>query len=195
MRESLPAEVVAPEGYAPIVRLPITFNVEPLRSVLAAHPELWNERTERTAPEDSPHHGLDDIWLRFAEPGTMREDGSHDSIWYPSSKVLEWAEPMVLDLARAVGATRIGGVLVTRIKAGKECRPHTDPGWHARYYQKFAVQIDADPASQAFHFVGHELATAPGDVFWFDNAFTHWVHNDGPFDRITMIVCVRTERN
>jgi hypothetical protein len=37
------------------------------------------------------------------------------------------------------------GVLITRIKPGQICKPHTDPGWHARYYDKFAVQIEAAP--------------------------------------------------
>lgn len=185
--------VTAPAGYMPIVKLWEGVDVGPMQRALAAHPELWNQQTARTAPEDSPHHGLDDIWPRFADPKTMREDGSHDSMWYPAADLLPVRE-LVFPIMSAVCGERLGGVLITRIKAGQTCRPHTDPGWHARHYDKFAVQIDADP-SQAFHFDGHTLVTAPGDVFWFDNAYTHWVTNDGPRDRVTMIVCIRTERN
>lgn len=168
-------------------------NVDPMQAALAAHPELWDQKTERTAPEDSPHHGLSDIWARFADPATMREDGSHDSIWYPPADVLP-VRDLVFPLMAAVRGTRLGGVLITRIKPGQVCKPHTDPGWHARYYQKFAIQIDAAP-EQAFHFHGHDLVTAPGDVFWFDNQFEHWVTNDSQRDRITMIVCIRTEES
>lgn len=185
--------IAAPEGYVPIRLLRGGVPVAPIAQALADHPELWNQKTARTAPEDSPHHGLDDIWCRFADPATMRPDGSHDSIWYPPAEALP-VKDLCLDLMRAVQGTQLGGVLITRIPAGKTCKPHVDPGWHARHYQKFAVQIAADP-SQAFHFAGHKLVTEPGDVFWFDNSFTHWVTNDGPFDRITLIVCVRTERN
>jgi hypothetical protein len=183
----------APAGYVPIKLLARGLAVEPLRAALAENPQLWNERTERTAPEDSPHHGLDDIWPRFADPATMQADGSHDSVWYTPAQVLPVAD-LVFPIMAAVRGERLGGVLITRIRPGHCCRPHEDPGWHARYYDKFAVQIEADP-SQSFHFDGHELVTAPGDLFWFDNSFTHWVTNDGDKDRITMIVCIRTERN
>lgn len=164
-----------------------------MQAALAEHPELWNQRTERTAAFDSPHHGLDDIWARFADPKTMREDGSHDSVWYPCADVLPVRE-IVHPLMAAVRGERLGGVLITRIKPGQVCKPHTDPGWHARYYDKFAVQIEAAP-EQAFHFVGQSLVTKPGDVYWFDNSHTHWVTNDSQVDRITLIVCIKTERN
>ena len=139
-------------------------NVAPLRAALDAHSELWDQQTARTAPEDSPHHGLSDIWARFADP----------------------------EMA-GVRGERLGGVLITRIRPGQICKPHTDPGWHARYYSKFAVQIAAAP-EQAFHFEGEKLVTAPGDIYWFDNSHTHWVTNESEVDRITMIVCIKTER-
>ncbi|SEF19464.1 aspartyl/asparaginyl beta-hydroxylase domain-containing protein [Variovorax sp. NFACC27] len=167
-------------------------NVEPMRAALKAHPELWDQQTARTAPEDSPHHGLSDIWARFADPETMQPDGSHDSIWYPPADVLP-VRKIVFPLMAGVEGERLGGVLITRIRPGQVCKPHTDPGWHARYYQKFAVQISAAP-EQAFHFEDEKLVTVPGDIYWFDNAYTHWVTNDSPVDRITMIVCIKTER-
>lgn len=176
-----------------ICLLPFTLDVAPMQAALAAHPELWNQHTERTQPKDSPHHGLDDIWPRFADPATMRPDGSHDSVWYPSADLLPVRE-LAFALMTAVRGERLGGVLITRIKPGQVCKPHTDPGWHARYYDKFAVQIQAAP-EQAFHFEGESLVTKFGDVFWFDNSHTHWVTNDSPADRITMIVCIKTERN
>ena len=67
-----------------------------------------------------------------------------------------------------------------------------DPGWHARYYDKFAVQIASAPG-QRFCFEGESLETRPGDVFWFDNQHLHWIDNDTPYERVTMIVCIRKE--
>jgi hypothetical protein len=159
---------------------------------LKRHPELWNERTERTAPADSPHRGVDDIWVRFADPATMREDGSHDSVWYPPADALP-VRALVFPLMAAVRGERLGGVLITRIRAGQEVKPHIDPGWHARYYDKYAIQLAAGP-DQAFNFEDGSLVTKPGDVYWFDNAHVHWV-NKSDHDRITLISCIRTERN
>lgn len=167
-------------------------NVAPLSWALREHPELWDQHTERTAPADSPHHGLSDIWARFADNATIQPDGSHDSIWYPCADTLPVRE-LVYPLMTAVNGDRLGGVLLTRIKSGQTCKPHTDPGWHARYYQKYAIQIEAAP-KQAFHFEDENLVTKPGDLFWFDNAYTHWVTNNSETDRITMIVCIRTDK-
>lgn len=169
------------------------FDVRAMQHALELHPKLWDQNTERTAPDDSPHHGLSDIWARFADPETMREDGSHDSVWLPPANVLPVRE-MVFPLMNMVRGERLGGVLITRIPPGKQCRWHVDPGWHARYYQKYAIQIAAG-GDQAFHFKEVSLVTEPGDLFWFDNSRPHSVTNDSAVDRITMIVCIKTEGN
>ncbi len=165
-------------------------NVQPMLDALAAHPELWDQHTARTENPASPHHGLSDIWARFAERGANGGE-PHESVWYPAADLLPVRE-LVYPLMSLVRGDRLGGVLITKIPAGRECKPHSDPGWHARYYQKFAVQLAAD-AGQAFHFEGERLVTKPGDLFWFDNAFTHWVTNPTPHDRITVIACIKTD--
>lgn len=163
-------------------------NVAPMLWALQSHPELWDTHKARTEDPTSPHHGLSDIWARYAAEG---EDptGPHESVWYPCANLIPVRE-LVYPLMSQYGGTRLGGVLITKIPAGKECKPHTDPGWHARYYEKFAIQIQSAPG-QAFCFEGESLETRPGDVFWFDNAFTHWVTNPTPYDRITLIACIQ----
>lgn len=168
------------------------WDVRPLRAALAAHPGLWNRDDARTASPTSPHHGTHDIWCRFAE----RIDDfatPHVSIWWPAADVLPVRE-MARSVMTLVGAEQLGGVLITRIPPGKMVKPHVDPGWHARFYDKVAVQIEAAPA-QAFHFEGESLVTQPGDVFWFDNSFLHWVTNDSGRDRVTAIFCVRVDQS
>lgn len=162
--------------------------VSPLLWALREHPEFWDENTGRTEHPDSPHHGLSDIWVRWAAPGV---DGSqpHESVWYPCADILP-VKYIVAPLFEFVGGSELGGVLITKIPAGKACRPHTDPGWHARYYEKFAVQLDSAPG-QAFCFEEDQLVSKPGDVYWFDNSHKHWVVNESPYDRVTMIVCIR----
>lgn len=164
-------------------------NVSPIRWALQLNPHLWNENTTRTESEESPHHGLDDIWARFGRAEYATNGAAHESYWYPCADALE-IKPLVNAIYSAVGGAELGGVLITRIPAGKTCRPHIDPGWHARYYEKFAVQIDSAPG-QKFCFEGEELETKPGDLFWFDNQFLHWVTNPTQYDRITMIICIK----
>lgn len=167
------------------------WDVGPILWALHSHPELWNQHTARTADPASPHHGLDDIWARYGDPARAHDGQAHQSHWYPAAETLG-IKQMCLDLMHMVGGTELGGVLVTRIPPGARCRPHTDQGWHARYYDKFAVQIASAPG-QRFCFEGESLETRPGDVFWFDNQHLHWVDNDTPYERVTMIVCIRKE--
>ncbi|CAB4123344.1 Aspartyl/asparaginy/proline hydroxylase [uncultured Caudovirales phage] len=167
-------------------------NVNPIHWAILQHPELWNEHNSRTIDEASPHFGLDDIWARFGETEDAETGKSHDSKWYPSADILG-IKPLVYDLFRSVEGVELGGVLITRIPAGKNCKPHEDHGWHARRYEKFAVQITSAP-NQEFCFDDEKLETKPGDIFWFDNQYMHWVNNPTAYDRITMIVCIRREQ-
>ena len=166
-------------------------NVAPLLWALQENPQLWDQHRARTEHPNSPHYGLSDIWARWAAPGV---DGSqpHESVWWPAADFLPVRE-LVFPLMGRLRGEKLGGVLITKIPAGKECKRHSDPGWHARHYEKFGVQIQSAPG-QAFCFDGEALETRPGDVFWFDNAHPHWVPNPTPHDRITMIVCIRRER-
>lgn len=166
-----------------------TADISGLLATLRAHPELWDQNTSRTENPDSPHHGLSDIWARYASPGV---DGSkpHSSIWY-ESPITDSLKVLARKLVEEVNGTELGGVLITRIPPGAECRPHTDPGWHARYYEKVAVQV-ASAEGQAFMFHGEHLDTKPGDIFWFDNAHEHWVPNPTEHERITAIFCIKS---
>jgi len=157
---------------------------------IQSNPHLWNQYTDRTAPADSPHHGLDDIWVRFV-PHEAIKDGPQDCRWYLD---IPGVRQLCADIMHSVQGTELGGVLITRVPAGAEVKPHTDPGWHARRYEKYAIQLTSAPG-QRFCFENDEyLETQPGDVFWFNNEFLHWVTNPTQYERVTMIVCVRREK-
>lgn len=166
-------------------------DVEPVRAALEANPQLWDRYTARTESPESPHHGLSDIWARFAPMGVNGGE-EHDAVWYPEADCLPLRD-LVYPLLASVRGDRLGGVLITRIPPGGECKPHVDPGWHARYYDKFAIQIAADEG-QTFCFDGESLVTKPGDLFWFDNSHTHWVTNPTQHERITLIVCIKIDK-
>jgi hypothetical protein len=162
-------------------------NVQPILWALQANPHLWNADDARTKPADSPHREIDDIWVRYQVAPFV--EGPHESVWYPAARVLP-VKRLVYALMSDLKGERLGGVLITRIPAGKQCYRHSDPGWHAGYYEKFAVQIQSAPG-QEFCFDDEKLEARPGDVYTFDNSYDHWVTNPTPYDRITMIVAIK----
>lgn len=165
--------------------------VAPIYWALHQNPQLWNTITSRTNHEASPHRELDDIWVRFGEPERAVDDRAHDAHWYPDADVLG-VRGLCYDVMRHVHGVELGGVLITRIPPGKQCYPHTDTSWHAKRYSKFGVQITSAPG-QTFHVEDEVLETKPGDIFQFDNSFSHWVLNPTNYERVTMVVCVRQE--
>lgn len=173
-----------------IFKLASGINIMPLVLELKRHSTLWGSRDSRTAYAGSPHRDIKDIWVRFgAEHTSVRP---HDSVWYPESALLPSAKNLALQVMSHVRGERLGGVLITKVPAGKRVHRHTDHGWHSEYYDKFALQIESHQ-QQAFCFDEGELIAAPGDLYWFNNQLDHWVRNDSPVDRITMIICVRLD--
>jgi hypothetical protein len=167
------------------------FNVAPLYWQLQQNPHLWDQHPARTESPASPHHELNDIWVRYGDTERAKDGKPHDASWYPAADVLG-LKPVCHTLMHFVKGVELGGVLLTRIPAGVTCKPHVDHGWHATRYEKFALQITSAPG-QLFQFEDVALETRPGDVFTFNNQYTHWVTNPTAYERITLIVCIRRE--
>lgn len=170
-------------------------HVDGLVKQLDAHPEAWNTHTQRTAAYATPHKQVDDIWVRYNDWANFDGDrvafnDEHTSVWYPVVGKIPDAWSLARRVMRLVNGRRLGGVLITRIPPGGEVKPHIDTGWHAGYYEKFAVQIKGNK-EQAFCFEDGELRPEPGDLYTFDNSRTHWVRNDSDHERITLIICIR----
>lgn len=171
------------------------FDVSLIQQQLNAHPEVWNTIRHRTEHPQSPHREIDDIWVRYNPVrnyhGDMREfNAEHVSEWYPVIEQLPAVKWAAEELANRLAAKVLGAVLITRIPPGAQVYPHVDQGWHARHYEKFCIQIRGNH-EQTFNFEGEELRTLDGDLFWFDNAFPHWVKNPSQAERISLIVCIR----
>lgn len=170
-------------------------NVLPLQMEIYRNPQLWNKYTYRTDSDTSPHVEVSDIWVRYApvEDAAKHMD-MHDSVWYEASDLLPTARALAMQLMAMVGGERLGGILITKIPPHHMVKPHTDrPGWHAEYYEKYAIQVCGNQA-QAFCFKDEEFRANAGDVYWFDNGQEHWVINESDEDRITMIVCIKHDR-
>ena len=168
-------------------------DTDELQQELAAHPHAWDTLPMRTQGT-SPHRELSDIWLRYNaldnfDGDVAKFNAEHTPEWYPVIAELPAAKRLCERIAHDYHGD-LGGVLITKIPAHKTCYPHVDQGWHARYYDKFALQVKGTPA-QTFHVERHVLRTTSGDLFTFDNSKLHWVLNPTDEDRITMIVCLK----
>ena len=173
---------------------PYRFDVSVLASQLEEHPEIWNEIPFRTEHPESPHRESSDIWVRYNRrdnyAGNMQTfNGEHVSEWYPVIAKI----PAVIDLCWGLclkERATLGGVLITKVPAGKQIYPHVDGGWHAAVHEKFIITVKGNER-QSFNFDGESLSTIPGESFWFENAYPHWVKNESAEDRISLIVCIR----
>lgn len=168
------------------------FDVAPLREVLT-NPALWDKNKARTENPASPHYGCSDIWARYAPVSEYGIEGPFKCVWYDEhgEALIKPLQLLAYDILEMVEGYALGGVLITKIPAGGEVRPHIDRGWHAEFYtDKFGLSVEANN-DQAFCFEDKQLVTKPGDLFLFDNSKLHWVYNRSNSDRITAIFCIK----
>lgn len=190
-----------PEIGRRFTRVATGIDVSSLLREIDAQPELWDEITWRKREGSaSPHTGMSDIWVRLERLADMNKHGArteHDSVWYSAYDRLPSVKPIIYDLMRLVQAERIGTILITRIPPGCKIDPHTDVGWHVDYYDKFYVSLKSAPGAKfiCHHPSGDEvLEPKVGECWRFDNRILHSVVNESQEDRVTLIVCLRTEK-
>lgn len=178
-------------------------DVGPLLAQLQDHPELWDAYPLRRTGKGTPHTGMTDIFVRYnnIEPFIAKNDfrgfnDEHVPVWYPAWEKLPALRPIVFGLMAAVEGEMLGGVLITKIETGKGIERHIDSGWHVGYFDKFYVSLKSEPGADFCCEVDGEVETLnprPGEIWRFDNRKPHWVANASGADRITLIVCIRTE--
>jgi hypothetical protein len=177
-------------------RLPFLFGVGDALAQLNQRPDLWDEIPLRTA-EGSPHAGTHDIWVRFRDIKECTHpahfDEPHFPVFYPAWWLLPAIHPIVYALMAQLKAVHLGGILLTRIPARRAVQPHADAGWHPTFYNTkvyIPLQSNSKCVNRA---LDEQIVIGAGEAVLFDNLITHSVINDGDSDRITLIVCMRTE--
>lgn len=149
----------------------------------------------RTNHPQSPHRFLSDVFIRYNarenyDGDRLKFNEEHIPQWWHAAEKLPTAKKIAEQLMADLNGKELGMVLLTKIPAHTDCLPHIDGGWHARTFEKFAVQIKS-AQGQAFHFDGKQLSAQEGECYWFDNSKVHWVTNDSDEDRMTLIICIR----
>lgn len=170
-------------------------NVAPLLNAVLRNKPLWNANTLRTRYEQSAHHEVEDIWLRFdaetENPDLARLLDGLESVNYPAWAALPDAQDIALNLMRQVRGERLGRVLVTSLAPGKSITAHVDNGKHAAYYERYHVVLQGLPGS-IFRCGEEVVQMLTGEVWWFDNAVEHEVINNSAEERVHLIVDIRT---
>lgn len=174
----------------PFMKIAEGLDTGPLQAQLAANPQLWDQFEGRRTSPGSPHSQMTDIWVRYGEDPA--KPGPHVPIWYPAAELLPAIRQTALSLVGSVRGEMLGGILITRLPPGGRIARHTDGGWHAGYYEKFYVAINA-PKGAAFCWDDGVIEPSEGDIWWFRNDLPHWVVNDSQEDRLAGIVCIRTD--
>lgn len=171
-------------------------DVGPLLAQLELHPELWGQFGWRK--QLGPHAQMTDIWIRYNAIENLGPhfNDEHESVWYPAYEALPALKWMIDGLVEQVDGDRVGGVLITKIPPGCGIGKHVDRGWHVETYDKFYVSLRSQKGAK---FICHDgdgevLEPKPGECWRFDNRLPHSVANESSDDRITLIVCIRTEK-
>lgn len=168
------------------------FHVSELNKQLEDHPEIWDEYPFRTNNPNSPHREISDIWVRYNSLENLGPNfnDEHESVWYPVADKIPAVKIVCAEVLSQFDCYEFGGVLITHIPPHKEIYPHSDHGWHAEHYEKFAILLRGNE-EQTFCFKDEEHRCNPGDSFTFNNQFTHWVKNPTDVPRETLIICAR----
>ena len=186
------------------LRLASGVNVTPLMLAINRRPELWQDDSFLRLYPQGPFENVDTIFLRFpvqVKGATKKQielykanrlpgHDQHESIDYPAYAVLHEARAIVMNVFAAVGGTRLGRVMINRIKPGGVIFPHDDTPEHCRYYSRHHVVLQSEPGV-LFRCGDERTYWETGSVFWFNNALEHEVINNSAVDRIHMILDAR----
>lgn len=180
----------------------LQFEVSELLAQLKANANLWNFYDMRTNfYANGQHREVDDIWIRYRDFAEFDENNpesfhnEHTQINYAAYYILSALQPIIKTIIDYFPDCDLGGILITRVPAGKQIYPHMDFGWHARHYAtKILVLLQSAPG-QTFNFENESHEGKTGSVFRFNNQALHWINNDSNSDRISLLIALLEKTN
>lgn len=162
----------------------------PLLRQVEENPQLWNsDPVWRQTKVNTALYAVNNIILRTIGKTPI---GQHQRWDRDAFSILSEAQPIVLDVLRAIPGEHLGTVVISRMVPGEVIAPHIDqmPPGIPRYYQRYQIPLSVNPGV-TFACGDEELFMEPGNAYWFDNSILHSVTNGSDADRISMRVDIR----
>ena len=176
-------------------------DVVPLLASIYRKPDMWKEDTYLRGFPQGPAGDVDSIILRFpkriiAATAEMAEqhianDDEHESSDTPEYALLPEARPLIMNLMGYIGGTRLGRVVINRIRPGGVIAPHIDGKAHSEYYRRHHIVLQS-AAGVIFRCENEHVHMMTGEAWWMNNAVDHEVINNSSMDRIHLIVDIRS---
>ena len=170
--------------------------VFPIMHAIVRHPQWWDMDTARTSFKDSPHAQAHDILLRCCTTeGRSLAEAYVDLESVDRELMLQipTVKPLLLDIMRSVGGSRLGRVVITKTEPGKHITKHVDEGAYAEYYSRYHVVLQGLPGSM-FICGDETVSMLTGEVWYFDHRAPHELINNSRDDRVHMVVDVRIDQ-
>ncbi len=176
-------------------------DVMPLVAAIHRRQDLWHADTYLRDYPQGPFGEVDSIILRFPVKSVKQTEAEvqdhfskydqHECVDQPAYALLPEARQMIMGLMAYVGGTRLGRVMINRIKPGGVIYPHEDTPVHAEYWSRYHIVLQAEPGV-VFRCMDEKVFMAPGETWHFDNSLEHEVINNSGNDRISMVVDIRS---
>lgn len=172
-------------------------DVVPLMNQVLRQPQLWRVDTYLRDYPQGPFEDVETIFLRFppasvTELERMTRD-QHECVWMDGWLHLPAARELVFGLMSRVQGERLGRVMINKVRSGGRIYPHCDTPAHAEYWDRYHVVLDGREGA-TFRCGDETVSMRTGEVWWFQNALEHEVVNNSEFDRLHLIIDIRTER-
>jgi hypothetical protein len=173
-------------------------DVAPILAELEAGDDLWDANADRTTRANSPHADSSDLWLRYFPRESLQTDADFNRegrcVFYPAWAKLPALHQVAWALMPTLQATEMGGGLITKLPPGGRILPHADDSWHARFFnRKVYIPLKSNPWC-INRCESEVVGFRAGEIWEFNNLVEHEVRNDGPDERITVILCFHSEQ-
>ena len=162
-------------------------HVVPLVKALKANKDLWKDITVRQQYEGSAHADTECIFIRGpAQLTPAAFFNQTDTINYPAQRILPEAMALVEDVCSHLNASRVGRVMIVKLKPSGKVREHVDEGRYADAFSRFHIVLQTnDWCINGTDGVANHWEE--GELWWFNHKLPHRAANSGPTPRVHLI--------
>jgi hypothetical protein len=174
--------------------------VVPLLLSIKEKSSLWEKDGVVRFYPLTPDNSADTITLRYPSTPVLTTDKelkeyykTHDEnecenreAW----KLLPEARPLILELMKFVGGSRLGRVMINRLFPGSKSHLHYDGTGISNYFERFHIVLESNNKC-LFWADGESVNMQSGEAWWFNHRAQHQVSNEGMEDRYHLIADIK----